>query len=133
MTRAKAYYYKFDRLCFPVNVYFCPNKAAWDRLMRAKKWSDEYPLLNAKHSGTATNFEDNSIVICLKLCGSTSTEYAGLMMHELMHVIQHIERVAYPLDENGRLDIETQAYLMHGLSMWGLDVMQECGFFEASK
>ena len=101
--------------------------------MRSKKWSDEYPLLNAKHTGTATRFEDNSIAICLKLCGSTPTEYAGLMLHELMHVIQYIERVVYPLDENGRLDDETQAYLMHGLSMWALDALQDCGFFGGGK
>jgi hypothetical protein len=93
------------------------------------KCSDEYPIQANGQSGMVTFFDDGSIVICVGMPNRTPTECAGTMMHELMHVVQYVERAMYPYDENGRLDSETQAYLLSELAMWGLDIMQECGFF----
>ena len=129
MTDKKLTHYEFDRLCYPIKVYFCPDKHSWKALIKSLGGDDKYPCGKNGSAGTAVYLKNNDVIVCLRKENRTPTQYAGLMIHELMHVVQQIEKVIYPYDQNGRLDIETQCYLMQGLSMWALDALQDSGFF----
>jgi hypothetical protein len=114
----------FDEHFFPIEIYFCANETQWHSLLADRDIPDEpYPDVAAR----CTQFtHSDKPSVCILTVGAqaeerNSVEVMGLLVHELVHVKQHIEHVMYGNNSGrgeSRLDIETEAYLIQKLIMW---------------
>lgn len=123
----------FGEHCFPIEIYFCANEVQWHSLLKDRGIQDEpYPDSDARC--TRFDFPGRISVCILTICGRAeernSVEVLGMLVHELIHAKQHVEYAMYGDNSGrgaGRLDIETEAYLMQKLLMWIVNAYADNG------
>ncbi len=82
-----------DNGWFPFRYCFCPSEKAWDMEMKRLKIKDNYGYLSKGQCGRCDIFEcDGDLVIFVSISDSDHTDntVAGLIVHEAMHVLQHM-------------------------------------------
>lgn len=123
--------YEFIEHSLPGRIFFVSDKRGWNDVL--KKFGvprTKYPATDAQ-----MNHFDGDLPLFIVTVSKRAREYSpnqviGLIVHELMHVVQHLEMLVYG-DNSGvgdsRFDHETQAYLMQGLVMWMISVWAQSG------
>jgi hypothetical protein len=114
----------FEKHPYPVTVYFA-SVEQWPALMEHLKVRDDRSYPDA--SACTVTFRDDlrhaSVVVTIRdIEDRTAVEIVGLLVHELVHVVQIMQKEA-----GSTFDAETQAYLTHALTMWVLDAYDEAG------
>ena len=142
MTVPEFVLYQFESHSYPIEVWFVVNADGWKQIVEMiglSLESDPYPDSDARCSMFRPENGPNRIIITISDAAEkrTSTEVVGLMAHEVMHVIRHInDGIFYSNAGSGmdRIDYETEAYLMQKMLMWLLTVYAEAGrgFTDAS-
>lgn len=105
-----------DRGWQPVDIGFCPSKAAWKRLAR-EMGIKRLPYPQA--AGTATRFSKpgcERVVVTLaddiEEAGRSRVEIAGLLCHEATHVWQAVREA---MNDPGQPSVEFEAYAMQAI------------------
>lgn len=100
---------------WPVYIGFCTDEGAFQRCMKRMKVDDPPPwITNGSNATTHTRVKGNggtTFVICIRpqTRKHSREQYAALIAHESLHVVQEMERTLYP---SGRFDDESSAYLL---------------------
>lgn len=97
---------------YPVQIMFAPDAKAWKQL----HVDGHYPANDG-----LTSFFDNPDRIVITL-GELDADDIGIVVHEAVHVTHGIESVI-----KGRLDIETEAYLVQAVTAWLIKCIAKAG------
>ncbi len=117
---------------YPIEIWYAHDKRAWDARMKLMGLDEPYP----GSAGKCTTFTQRGktaqciVTLSWECEGRNAVEVMGLMVHELVHVKQTIEQEIYQTNDGGgttRLDIETEAYLLHALVMWLTEAFAKWG------
>lgn len=118
----------------PVEIYFCANETEWRSLLADRGIPDEPYVNDGGARVTHFTHSDRMNVAVLTVSDQAeeknSVEVMGMLVHELTHIKQFVEYSMYGNNAgNGKgcLDIETEAYLMHKLTMWAISAYADAG------
>jgi hypothetical protein len=116
----------FENHHYPVRIFFAPSKGAWKALMRDLDIAVPYPQTAHDTPARMTWIDVPGrprhlvITITKKARQRHAAEVIGLLVHEIVHVVQKIEEFI-----GGRLDDESAAYLTQSLTQWLLASYEE--------
>jgi hypothetical protein len=100
---------------WPCYIGFTTSEQAYNRCMKRMSVSDPSPWIAHARAGatmhTLTNDTSLTLIICISPPSRkhSKEQYAALIAHEALHVVQQMEREYYP---SGRFDDESAAYLL---------------------
>jgi hypothetical protein len=132
-VKPKAEMSEFNDHFYPVRIAYIATPRGWRKFLSNINAAPEpYPQAAACVTTFAPANELEIIVITVnkRARNRSAGEVMGILAHELIHVKQQVEGVIYRRSSGagyGRLDIETEAYLMHKMLMWINDAYAKIG------
>lgn len=111
---------------WPYYVGFTCEAEAFDREMRRLKVDEAGTAIANSHSNATTHFlrnhAANMAIICIERPGKVSKEqYASLVAHEAVHVLQDMQR------QLGELGSEAEAYIVQHIVQHALQIAWKTG------